>query len=150
LISGSASPPTRELQDSGESRAKEGGALAGARILLIEDDYFLAYDLRNELVERGAQVIGPYGKPDLALDLAKSTRIIDAAVVDVNLHGEFSFHVVDELIKRDVPVVYWTAYDGDVVPYRHRHITRFRKPLSTSVVAQGLAQLIADRGAAST
>jgi hypothetical protein len=30
-------------------------------ILLIEDDYFLAFDLRNELVRRGAEVIGPFG-----------------------------------------------------------------------------------------
>lgn len=119
-----------------------------ARVLLVEDDYFLAFELRNELVKRGASVLGPFGSIDLAWDLAKSVKALDAAVVDVNLHGEFSFPVIDELIKRDIPVVFWTGHNTDVIPYRQRHIAHFLKPVPARKIADALGALIADRKSA--
>ena len=119
-----------------------------ARILLIEDDYFLAFELRNELVRRGAEVIGPFGKLDLARDLAKSVRSMDAAIVDINLNGELSFPLIDDLIRRDIPVIFWTGYDTDVVPYRQRHITHILKTVSAATIADTLAQLLSDKRSA--
>jgi DNA-binding NarL/FixJ family response regulator len=132
-----------ELSDSIQQRS-----MFGKRVLLAEDDYLLAFDLHDELIARGAEVIGPVGDLDQAYELAKSEPRIDAAVIDLNLHGEFAFHLVDQLIRRDVPVVFSTAYDGDVVPYRLRHIARYSKPVPASEIVQGIADLIAERRSA--
>lgn len=122
----------------------QGCILLGKRILLIEDDYFQAFDLRTELVNHGAEVIGPFGQYDLAVDLARSVRRIDAAILDINLHGELSFTIMDEFVRREVPAIYWTAYDDGVVPYRHQHIPLIRKPMPNDQVAQALVKLVAD------
>ena len=139
-----ASVPAEKVLEQGPTDASWRSELFGSRILIIEDDYFLAFELRSEFVRHGAEIIGPFGELDLALDLANAARRVDAAVVDINLHGELSFPVVDALIKRDIPVAYWTGYDVDVLPYRQRHITRFTKPVSACAVAQGLARLLAE------
>lgn len=136
--------PNQLAMRDGTGAARRKMNLFNARILLIEDDYLLAFELRNELVRRGAQVIGPFAKVDLAWDLARSARSLDAAVVDINLHGEFSFPVVDELIRRDVPVIFWTGYDADVLPYRQRHVTRVLKPASVVTIADTLSSMLID------
>ena len=114
-----------------------------ARILLVEDDFFLAIDLQEELLGRGVEVIGPIGDLDEAFSLAKSDLRIDAAAIDINLHGEFAFHLVDELVRRDIPVVSTTGYDEEVVPYRLRHIPRYLKPFPVREVADGIVELAA-------
>jgi DNA-binding NtrC family response regulator len=120
-------------------------SLPGGRILLVEDDYFLAFDLQEELLLRGAEVIGPIGDLDRAFSLARSDLPIDAAAIDINLNGEFAFHLVDELVKRDIPVVFTTGYDQDVVPYRLRHVPRYLKPIPAKEVADGIVELVAQR-----
>lgn len=111
-------------------------------ILIIEDDYFIAFDLRGILMDHGADVIGPISDPEAALELIESDVSFDAAVVDINLHGEMSFPLVDELIKRDVPVMFLTGYGADVVPYRLRHLPRHQKPLSLKSMAEVVRNLI--------
>jgi CheY-like chemotaxis protein len=113
------------------------------RVLLVEDDFFLAFDLHEELSLCGMEVLGPVGHLDEAFSLARSDQRIDAAVIDINLHGEFAFHLVDELVRRDIPVVFTTGYDGDVVPYRLRHIPRYLKPIPACEVAGGVVELVA-------
>ncbi len=39
-------------------------ALAGRRVLLVEDDYFIAVDLKSGFEEGGAQVLGPVASVD--------------------------------------------------------------------------------------
>jgi DNA-binding LytR/AlgR family response regulator len=122
------------------------GSLLGGRILLVEDDYFIAFDLRMEMVRRGAEVIGPVGNLDMASEIARSEPLINAAVIDINLHGKFAFQLVDELIGRDILVVFCTGHDEHVVPHRLRNIRRFVKPILASEIAQGIACLFAERG----
>ena len=117
------------------------------RILLAEDDFFLAIDLQEELLSRGVEVIGPIGDLDEAFSLATSDLRIDAAAIDINLHGELAFHLVDELIRRDIPVVFTTGYDEEVVPYRLRHIPHYLKPFPVKEVVDGIVELVAQQRA---
>ncbi|WP_349546089.1 hypothetical protein [Bradyrhizobium sp. ORS 375] len=43
--------------------------LAGRRLLVVEDDYYLADDLARALGAEGAEVVGPVSNIDSALDL---------------------------------------------------------------------------------
>lgn len=78
-------------------------------ILLLEDDLLLAMDMEEFLGERGYDVIGPYGRVGEALDAAANTDV-DGAVVDLNLHGEMSFPVIELLRERGVPLIVCSGY----------------------------------------
>lgn len=98
-----------------------------SRILVVEDEYFIAEELREALHRLGAEVVGPVPTGEAALALLKSEPI-DAAVLDINLRGEMSFAVADALEERRIPFVFATGYDRVVVPERHREVSLWSKP----------------------
>ncbi|MBE7246447.1 MAG: response regulator, partial [Actinomycetospora chiangmaiensis] len=60
------------------------GSLAGRRILVVEDEYIIAVEVKRWLLAAGCDVLGPVPSVDQALDLVEDRRP-DAAVLDVNL-----------------------------------------------------------------
>lgn len=109
--------------------------LSGKRVLVVEDNYLLALDLVNELEAANAVVVGPCNNlTDAALQLAHS----DLAVLDVNLGGENTFRLADRLQALDVPYVFFTGYDKDVLPERFAEVDCITKPQPTSIVVQHL------------
>jgi CheY-like chemotaxis protein len=103
--------------------------LAGRHILLVEDDYFIAYDLATTFEAAGAKVVGPAASLSDALGLLARTDRLDGAVLDINLQGEMVYPLVDALKVRAVPIVFATGYDSGAIPTRYADITRCEKPL---------------------
>ena len=62
--------------------------LSGCRVLIVEDEYFLAADLQAALKSLGANVIALVGDLDEALVLLANGGF-DIAVVDINLRGSW-------------------------------------------------------------
>jgi len=118
------------------------GDLTGKKILVVEDEYFIAADLKKELSGRGAVVIGPVGNLMSALSLIKSEQV-DAAVLDVNLEGARSYPVMEELGRLSVPYMLLTGYDEWSLPEEWRNIPRITKPCSTDAIVRLLGELIA-------
>jgi DNA-binding NtrC family response regulator len=87
-------------------------------------------------------VIGPVGELDMAFTMANTEPRIDGAVIDINLHGEMVFPLVDELAKRDIPVVFATGYSAAVLPFRLRHLEVHEKPVEPEALATAMAHLI--------
>lgn len=85
--------------------------LKGRTILLVEDEMMVAMLLEVALENEGFTVISA-GYLEKATLLA-TERAIDAAVLDVNLHGKRSYPVADALAARGIPFVFSTGY-GDV------------------------------------
>jgi hypothetical protein len=50
------------LSPAGLKCTAEVDSLAGCRVLVLEDEYFLASDLEQELTARGAIVVGPFAE----------------------------------------------------------------------------------------
>ncbi|GAA3267429.1 hypothetical protein GCM10020258_37660 [Sphingomonas yabuuchiae] len=86
--------------------------LSGCHILVAEDEFLIADDLRIELGEADAVVVGPVGTLREALEMARSERRIDGAILDVNLGGDLAYPVADILIERRIPLIFTTGYDG--------------------------------------
>ncbi len=105
-----------------------GRPLHGRRILVVEDEYYVARELHLGLVAAGASVIGPASSLDIALDLIKASSTIDAAVLDINLSGEMVFPAADLLLERGVPIIFSTGYDRSAIPARFNHVPRCEKP----------------------
>lgn len=113
--------------------------LNGCHVLVVEDDYFIMDDLRHGLERHGATVIGPASNVADALDLASATPRIDAAVLDINLHGEMAFSVVEALHAREVPIVFATGYDREILPAADGRTIHCEKPVEPAAVARAVA-----------
>lgn len=109
--------------------------MAGRHVLVVEDEFFIADDLRTVLAKAGADVVGPVPDAQQALRLVAERRV-DLAVLDINLKGEKIFAVADALKARDIPFVFATGYDPAVVPERFHGVRRWQKPFN-------MAQLVA-------
>ena len=100
--------------------------LTGKRILIVEDEYFIAADLKRALAEAGAIVVGPAGT--LASAQALVDDDIDLALLDVNLDGEHSYPLANRLHERAVPFAFLTGYDRWALPPAYRDVPRLDKP----------------------
>ena len=118
-------------------------SLAGLRILVVEDEYFLAADVSDALRREGAEVIGPVGAADAAMARASQEDRIDAALLDINLRGEQVFEVADVLAARGVPLVFTTGYEAAIMPPRYRDSPRCQKPFETTELSALIPGLIA-------
>lgn len=112
--------------------------MAGRRILLVEDEYFIADDLSRTFEANGAEVVGPAASVGRALDLIAATERLDGAVLDVDLQGEIAYAVADALVARDVPFVFATGYDEASIPADYTHVARCEKPVDPEKIAQAL------------
>ena len=110
------------------------------RILIVEDDYFIANDLASGFTAAGLRIVGPV--PSLAKALAMvEAENLDGAVLDVNLNGEKVYEVADALIGREIPVVFVTGYDRPSLPSRYRDVPLCVKPVRGEKVIEALRRL---------
>ena len=112
--------------------------LKGRHVLVVEDEYFIADDLRRMFEENGAQVIGPVGSVDAALAMIEQCPRIDGAVLDINLREIMVFPVADALRAKGVPFVFATGYEESAVPSRLRDAVHCEKPIEPARLAEVL------------
>jgi two-component SAPR family response regulator len=118
--------------------------LAGKRILIVEDEPFIAQNLASELVNKGAEVIGPVATVKAALDVIENTNL-DGVTLDIKLMGEMAYPVADVLAARQIPFVFITGYDAGAVPARHANVSRIEKPFTPDVACCALEMVLAAR-----
>ncbi|AMB45104.1 MULTISPECIES: response regulator [Methylobacteriaceae] len=110
----------------------------GRHVLVVEDEYFIAEDIRRAFEERGAQVVGPVGNLDDALAMIETCPRIDGAVLDINLREVMVFPVADALRARGVPFVFATGYEENAIPTRLRDALHCEKPIDPVRLAKAL------------
>lgn len=104
-----------------------GSRLDGLSVLVLEDEYLLADDVRRELVRAGAQVVGPFGAATDAL-AAIDRQKPDCALLDLNLGDGADFEPARALRARGVPFVFLSGYDTNFVPDDLRKVRFLQKP----------------------
>jgi len=115
-------------------------------VFLVEDEFLLAAVLQRDLEQHGFRVFGPYTTLEAA-QAAVGAEQYDLAIMDINLHGQLAFPVVDELLKRNVPLIMLTGYEFLDLPKRFRAITKLSKPYDLDVTLRTV-ELILDKHAA--
>jgi CheY-like chemotaxis protein len=113
-------------------------SLQGRCILVVEDDFVLAEDIRDELEDLGAEVLGPVARVGAALDLLSAEGQPDAAILDINLAGEMVFPVADRLMSRGVPFVFVTGYSHAALPRAYAQIGCVEKPVNMQMLVTAL------------
>jgi CheY-like chemotaxis protein len=117
--------------------------LQGRSVLIVEDDCVTAMDLAETLAAAGAHVVGPAGTIETALELLHHRPPLDIALLDIEVEGAFVFDVADELVKRDVPIVFTTGYERSEIPSRFRTARHCEKPVGIAAIARALGEELA-------
>jgi len=110
------------------------------RLLVVEDEFFVATYIECLLSDEGHEVIGPVGNLDTAKEIARD-EAIDGALLDVNLGGARIDDVVDILTRRNVPFFFVTAYGRDNLPPGHQQAVVVYKPFNDTVLLREVRQL---------
>lgn len=117
-------------------------SLSGRRILVVEDEYFLADDMAEALRALGAAVVGPVSEVEQALRLISEDRDISGAVLDINLHGELIYPMARELRRREIPFVFATGYDKAAIASEYDDVPRWEKPFDPAALAKALCGVL--------
>jgi CheY-like chemotaxis protein len=125
--------------------SRERTPLSGRRILVVEDEYFLADDMSRAFRSCGAEVAGPVGDMEDALRILHDGSIVDAAVLDVNIRNEMIFPIAQELRARHVPFVFTTGYDRIGITPEFQDVPLWEKPIDVAAMIRELAGLIGPR-----
>ena len=112
--------------------------LRGARVLVVEDEYYLADDLMMTLREAGAEPVGPFASIAQA-EASLGDSGVDAAIVDMNLRGEMAFDFAAGLCSK-VPCVVVSGYTAEALPDSVANLCRLEKPVDPKKVLAELSR----------
>ena len=73
-------------------------------------------------------MVGPVGRVTEALRILNQ-RPVDAAILDVNLAGEFVYPLAELLRTRNIPFVFATGYSPESIDPRFGDISVLQKPI---------------------
>lgn len=133
------------IQATGSVSAQAGKSLvtldfSDRRVLIVEDDVFIALDLEKVLDDAGCSVVGPAPSVEQALAKIAGSKL-DAALLDVNLGHELVFPVADRLSAEGIPFIFVTG-EPRTVPERHWMRPVITKPYQSQAVLEALAAVM--------
>ena len=115
--------------------------LAGLRILVVEDESIIAMLLEDMLEGFGCAVVGPIGGIEAAIARVRQDRL-DGVLLDMNVHGESTVPVAEELAGRAIPFLLVTGYgDRDNDPPVIRAAPRLKKPFKEAELARRMVEV---------
>ena len=124
---GNSSLPVTEAAEPTKVECVQAKLAPGTRVLLVEDEAMVAMLVKDALDELGMEMDGPFTSVTSALAAAHTTDA-SAALLDVNLAGEFVYPVADVLRARGIPIVFTTGYGGEDVDARYGDVPILTKP----------------------
>lgn len=116
-------------------------SMSGRRVLVVEDDYFIANEIQAWLTDIGCEVFGPFCDLREPVDMAHM-QPLDAAVLDVNLSGQTVYPLASKLLYRHVPVLFVTGYGTESISPQFRAIPRLTKPIFARQLQQAVFDLV--------
>lgn len=114
--------------------------LANRRVLLVEDQYLVAEELRRMVQSLGGEVVGPVPRAQPALELIEREHV-DLALLDINLGPDDAYPLATELMRRKAPFLFVTGAEPWVIPEAFRDIPRLDKPVTSKLLADAVQRL---------
>jgi DNA-binding response OmpR family regulator len=116
-------------------------ALAGLRILIVEDELLVAMLVEEMLQDLGCEIVGPISTLEEAIATIRQNRL-DGALLDLNLNGKNSTPAADELLARGLPFLLVTGYGNSVgdTPAL-RSAPQLRKPFDFDELANRMVEV---------
>jgi CheY-like chemotaxis protein len=116
-------------------------AALGRHVLVLEDEWIIADQIEAALEGAGYAVVGPVGRADAAMALAQS-RPLDAAVLDINVHGDRSFRVARQLAQDGIPFIFLSGYPRAELPAALRERPLIQKPIDLPALCRCMESLL--------
>jgi CheY-like chemotaxis protein len=116
---------------------------APKRVLVVEDSALIAMEIEQILRDLGCDVVGPALTLDNARLLAEAPDL-DAVVLDLNLHGESSLPLAENLRSRAIPVLLCSGYE-EMWEAAWADAPRLKKPFSRADLIAGLHAIVQAR-----
>jgi CheY-like chemotaxis protein len=125
------------------------GSPKSTRILIVEDDYFVATDLEHRLREAGVEVVGVAGTAEEAIEIA-AAKLPTLAIMDIRLAGQRDgIDAAIELLSRyAIPSIFATAHNDTYTRQRAQKaypLGWVTKPYSANDVLTILREVLGTR-----
>ncbi len=121
-------------------------ALAGAHILLVEDDRLILMDLEASIEDAGAATVDTCTDVTAALALLSRDASIDAAVLDIRLRDESIAPVARRLGERSVPFVFYSGQNhSDPIHQEWPDNKVIQKPAPARTIVSALVEALERR-----
>jgi two-component sensor histidine kinase len=134
----------RGQAQSGEDRPDiELTRIRNRHILVVEDEPLIAMMTTRSLRELEASVVGPFATASEATGALASR--VDAALLDVNIGGEYVYELASELDKRGVPIIFITGYHAGAIDERFAQAPVLTKPVERDDLAAALTRVLGPR-----
>lgn len=118
-------------------------ALAGARLLIVEDETLVALMVEDMLSDLGCVVVDVAGTLSQGLSLVSDPDLaLDGAILDVNLGGEKVYPVAEALAARGIPFIFATGYGIAGIAETYAHVPALAKPYDAQLLERTLAAAI--------
>lgn len=117
--------------------------LQGCRVLVVEDEYFIADDVRDWLKKAGASVVGPLSNASGAVESLRAGGI-DVAVIDISLRPGPDFELAELLTQLQVPFLFAIGYGETAIVPVYANIPRIEKSFNEGQLLSAVCKL-ADR-----
>lgn len=115
-------------------------ALAGKRVLIIEDEPLVALELATILGDAGMSVAGLAATPDEAMAAIAGT-VADAVLLDGNLQGALVDDVAAALVARNIPFLFVSGYGREHLPIGLDSVMVIEKPFDPRTLLAALHRL---------
>ncbi len=122
--------------------------LAGLRILVLEDDFYLATDLQNALEAAGALIVGPFSDEASAEESLRQAQP-DCALLDLNLGSGPAYDLPRLLQGKNVPFAFVTGYDPVAITAEFADVPCTQKPIAARIAVDLAQRLMGPAGGSS-
>lgn len=97
------------------------------RVLVLEDEPIIGFALEDMLMDLGCASVSLATRLREAMQIIETQRL-DAAILDVNIHGERSYAVADALCRSHIPYIFASGYGDTEHPAEHQSVSTLVKP----------------------
>jgi len=112
--------------------------LLGCRLLIVEDNYFVAQTIIDAVQDAGGQVIGPF---TTMIEALTHLTAIDGAILDIGLDREESYPLADALRTTQIPFMFLTGVAKSQLPEQFARTPHMSKPFSGRALVEMLVQI---------
>jgi two-component SAPR family response regulator len=108
------------------------------RILILEDDPFIALDLQSIVEANGHEVVGVFDSLAEACEHLQDD--FDFALLDIDVSDGKSFDLAGELLERQIPFAFVSASRPCELPSHLRNVSFIPKPFEEAAILRSIAK----------
>lgn len=118
------------------------------RILIVEDDPFIAMDIESAVADK----LGARAELIVVESVAEARKVaashISVALLDIDVVGGKTFDVAASLLAKGTPLAFVSGSTPSDVPAPLREVRFLRKPFSINEIASFVSNAVLPRGSA--